>query len=158
MDMKASTVKTMQIGEPKCSINSEEQRKRVVRLSLNAMPDAQAHLYVGEPYRVLRGSAVVSEGQTDENGQIVFEVEEGASGLSVHILGCCFELDLGPLPPASTEAGVKHRLQGLGYFADASCSERDDMTFALLRMEERLRLPLTGRAEHAANRLRGRFV
>jgi hypothetical protein len=156
--MKASTVKTMQIGEPECNLHGEEQPKRVVRLSLNALPDAQAHLYIGEPYRLLRGSAVVREGQTDENGQIVFEVEEGASGLSVHVLGYCFELDLGPLPPASTQEGVKHRLQGLGYFADATCSERDDLTFALLRMEERLRLPLTGRSEPATNRLRGRFV
>ncbi len=148
----------MQIGEPKCSLSGEEQRKRVVRLSLNALPDAQAHLYIDEPYRVLRGAAAFKEGKTDANGQIVFEVEEGTSGLSVHVLGYCFELDLGPPPPASTQEGVKHRLQGLGYFADASCSECDDLQFALLRMEERLRLPLTGRCEPAANRLRGRFV
>lgn len=149
----------MQIGEPRAIVECITRCTRTIRLTVNALPDDSRHLYVGEPYRVLRGEAVLKEGRTEPDGQIEIEIKPGEeSGISVQMLGTHFELHIDPLPPSHSQEGVKARLNGLGYLADSDTAGNGTLEFEIMRMEQRLGAPLTGHLPSAAKRLRGRFV
>lgn len=136
----------LRVGQASCATGRQHVfRRRGVpeyfrlRLSRYGKPRAD------EPYR-LDVDGTPHEGRTDANGKIEVRIPPNAR-LAVVLIGDeRYELALGRVDPVSGEAGVRQRLENLGYLASKAVPA-SELAAAVARFQIEAQLEATGEVD-----------
>ena len=91
--------------------------KAELKLLLGQLPGENAALYTDEPYELYKGGALVQKGTSDEEGIVSSPYEPPwTEELKVKTAFGSYTYRPDACPPIETEAGMKSRLDTLGYY------------------------------------------